>query len=112
MKTLEQIQLNPGIKVINTGGDGGAFKIRNSTGQNVFIIASYGGGWDHVSASLDNRCPTWDEMCKIKNMFFNDDEIVLQYHPAKSDYINIHPYCLHLWRPQNEVIICPPKYMI
>lgn len=26
-----------------------------------------------------------DEMCKLKADFFRDDEVVVQFHPAKSD---------------------------
>lgn len=36
-----------------------------------------------------------------KDMFFKEDEIVVQYHPAKSEYVNNMPNCLHLWRPTN-----------
>lgn len=58
------------------------------------------GGWEHVSVSPCNRKratpPTWAEMCEIKHMFFEDEEAVVQYHPPKSEYVNNHPYCLHL----------------
>jgi len=66
------------------------------------IIASDGGGWDHVSVSLADRCPTWAEMCEVKDLFFRDDEVVIQLHPAKANHINMHPFCLHLWRPQSQ----------
>jgi len=66
----------------------------------VQIRTSNGGGWEHISVSLKTRCPTWEEMCKVKGWCFSDDEVVMQLHPAKSDYRNQHPFCLHLWRPQ------------
>lgn len=84
-------------------------------GKGYNVIASNGGGWDHISVTPTNTkrgCPTWEVMCDIKKMFFEDDEIVLQYHPAKAEYINIYPCCLHLWRPQHEQIPTPPKYMV
>lgn len=56
-------------------------------------------GWEHVSVSLPHRCPTWEEMVRIKNLFWREDEAVMQLHPPKSDYVNFHPYTLHLWRP-------------
>lgn len=67
--------------------------------------------WDHVSVSVQNgeRCPTWEEMCWVKSLFFDDDECVVQYHPPKSDYVNVHPFVLHLWRPTESVIPMPPK---
>lgn len=69
------------------------------------IIVSDGGGWDHVSVSLPNKCPSWDSMCEVKRMFFRDDEVAFQLHPAKAQYVNFHPHCLHLWRPQTSVEI-------
>lgn len=91
----------------------GAFKIEIN--DKIFnIIASNGIGWEHVSVSIDNveRCPKWNEMCKIKDMFFKDDEVVMQLHPAKTEYINFHEYTLHLWRPLKEEIPLPLKIMV
>lgn len=113
MKSLAQIQLNPAIKIIEVGLDGGSayWKPTKSTRPAV-IIFSFGGGWDHVSVSFKSRCPSWDEMCMVKDMFFNEDETVIQYHPAKEDYINQHPYCLHLWKPHAIDLPKPPTFMI
>lgn len=65
-------------------------------------------GWEHVSVvvskkgKLPSRCPTWEEMCYIKDLFWNDDQEVMQFHPRKQDYVNLHEYCLHLWHPINK----------
>ena len=64
------------------------------------VRVSNGGRWDHVSVSLKTRCPTWEEMCFVREKFFADDEWVMQLHPPKSENVNYHPFCLHLWRPQ------------
>lgn len=69
-------------------------------------------GWEHVSVSLPNRCPNWEEMAFIKDCFWGEDECVVQYHPPKSEYVNNHPYCLHLWRSTQVKIPRPPTYMI
>lgn len=79
------------------GTNNGAFII-----SGLQVIASDGGGWDHVSVSKPDKIPTWEEMCLIKRLFFGDDEVVMQLHPAKKDYVNVHPRCLHLWRPQTQ----------
>jgi hypothetical protein len=76
------------------------------------IIASIGCDWDHVSVSLEKRCPTWIEMDYVKRLFFHQDEVVMQLHPAEKDHVNVHSYCLHLWRPQKEEIPLPPKWMV
>lgn len=75
-----------------------------------FIIASNGGGWEHVSVSpsTGKGTPTWSDMCYIKKLFFNDDEVVIQIHPRERDYVNIHNNCLHLWRPIDKELPLPP----
>lgn len=66
------------------------------------VRISAGGGWDHVSVSRQDRAPTWGEMNQIKRSCFRDDEIVMQLHVDDGRKVNLHPYCLHLWRPQTE----------
>ena len=55
-------------------------------------------GWEHVSVSFKDRDPTWAEMCAVKDIFWKDEEECIQIHPKKSEYVNIHPHCLHIWR--------------
>lgn len=78
----------------------------------LLVIASSGMGWDHVSVSRRDRTPTWEEMARVKKMFFKDDETVMQLHVPISDHINCHPNCLHLWRPQEQEIPRPPSVMV
>lgn len=61
---------------------------------------------DHVSVSYPNRMPTWDEMCFVKEIFFKDSEEAYQVHPKKSEYVNTHEYCLHIWRPHYKTLFC------
>lgn len=63
--------------------------------------------YEHVSVSLPTRCPTWREMCLVKFLFWEDHELVVQFHPPKSEHINVHPYCLHLWKPVDFDIPLP-----
>lgn len=71
-----------------------------------------GEGWEHVSARVkghdtkDERCPTWEEMCWIKQLFWEEEECVFQLHPPRSEYVNNHPFVLHLWR---NTKIDPPR---
>lgn len=91
----------------------GAFELKLEGSILTFrIIASCECGWEHVSVSTESRCPRWGEMCQIKDLFFEEDEWVIQYHPAKSDYVNVHEFCLHMWRPLNDTLPIPPKWMI
>lgn len=93
------------------GGFRAVFRKKTPT---FIIIVSWEMGWEHVSVSLPGamRCPTWEEMCYIKDLCWNDNETVIQYHPAKSDYVNFHPFVLHLWRPIDIDFPKPPTIMI
>ena len=89
----------------------GAFKFRIK-GNNYMVIASNGMDWEHVSVSCVSCIPSWEIMCEIKDMFFKEDEVVMQLHPKKEDYINNHPNCLHLWRPLKSTIPTPPPILV
>lgn len=69
-------------------------------------------GWEHVSVSTPTRCPTWEEMCIVKDLFWPEEEAVYQLHPPKSQYVNNHPYCLHMWRNANFPVALPPMTMV
>jgi hypothetical protein len=99
----------------------GAFIFPRKDGD-IRVIASDGTEWaegglplpafEHVSVSLANRCPTWGEMDWVKSLWWNDSETVIQYHVPKSQHINFHPYCLHLWKPIGIVIPLPPAITV
>ena len=94
-------------------GNNGAFVIRSSKlKQPLRVIASDGEGWEHVSVSLANRTPTWEEMCLVKRLFWDPEDCVIQFHPPASDYVNLHPHCLHLWRPVGTPIALPPSLLV
>jgi hypothetical protein len=86
--------------------------LKKSKGARLAVIATTEHGWDHVSVSLPNRCPTWSEMDFIKRLFFKNNEVAFQLHPATSNHINVHNFCLHIWRPQDVDIPLPPTYMV
>lgn len=94
----------PGFwRLVQAGEDGFAAQ----DGQ-LRIVVSWGGGWDHVSVSRVDRPPVWREMCRVKRAMFEAEETVVQYHPGVGLYVNEHPNCLHLWRPQNTDLPMPP----
>ena len=93
-------------------GNNGAFEVRLRHSQTVYVIASDGAGWEHVSACRRDRCPTWDEMCLIKDIFWDEEECVVQFHPPRSQYVDTHPYCLHLWKKIGETYETPPKEFV
>lgn len=116
MKTNAEIMNLNRLLVVNIGEDGGMGWLfgLHSNKPIASVIWSTGGGWDHVSISpmKKSHTPSWDEMCDLKDMFFREDEVVMQLHPAKSQYVNNMPNCLHLWKPQYELIPTPPSIMV
>ncbi len=113
---LESGRVRTGV-MASTGFDGmNGFFITDHVGGSIKIMASDGSGWDlpgqpweHVSVSCETRCPTWIEMDWVKDQFWDEGETVIQFHVPKSDHINRHPYCLHLWKPTKLGLPMPPK---
>lgn len=100
-------------------GPQGLFLVRLRLNAECKVIASDGrdwqaGGlpmplWEHVSVSMETRCPTWLEMQEVKEMFWQPNEVVVQYHVDTEDRVNLHRYCLHLWRCPAHDFPRPPK---
>lgn len=111
MRYTPDLKRDKRIRVVETGPDGcmGFIQIGHSL---LKFIASWGGGWDHVSVSRDDRCPRWEEMDAVKRAFFLPDEVAYQLHPREDRHISIHENCLHLWRPQEREIPLPPLVMV
>lgn len=117
MKTPEQFRIKLGVNASDSSfGNNGAFKIPFSNRTEALVICSDGMGWEHVSVSVisdkKERTPTWAEMCKVKNYFWDDTETVVQFHPPKSEYVNNHKHCLHLWKPFGAEIPTPPSILV
>lgn len=115
MKTVEEILSYKGIysDKLKIGDDG----IKGFISVNridMSFVASWGGGWDHVSVAPINRktIPTWDMMCKVKDIFFKSEEAVIQIHPPKDEYVNNMPNCLHLWRCRYKEMVLPPSCFV
>lgn len=124
MKVPEKYRVTYGIMSSSkTDGNNGVFIIPvgyDEPGVKYYqVIASNGLGWEHVSVVLLNESrnpskvmPTWEDMCALKDWFWDEMDCVVQYHPPKSEHINNHQYCLHLWRPTEAVLPIPDKYMV
>lgn len=95
-------------------GNNGAFLLPRPTRMDLFVIVSDQLGWEHVSVSVkgQRRVPTYEEMCYVKDLFWGEEETVMQLHPPKSVHVNLHKYVLHLWRPTDGKIPLPPTYLV
>ena len=103
MKPLEEIKKDRRLAFINSVKT--LFEMQGyitlSNGRKGTFIAGHNeNGMEHVSVMLYHKLPTWNEMCEIKDIFWNDEETVVQLHPKKSAYTDICD-ALHLWRPVN-----------
>lgn len=104
-------------------GNNGVFVIPHPRIKNYFFLCIISDGhdstmWEHVSIVVKShdikvkRCPTWEEMCFVKDCFWHEEETVVQYHPPKSESVDNHQYCLHLFRHIDTEIMRPPSNMV
>ena len=112
---LEDYRVRHGYMASERGADYGKFEdVPGPCGQALRIISSGSDsetGWEHVSVS-GRRVPNWQEMCWVKDLFWSDEDCVVQFHPARSEYVNFHPRCLHLWRPLRADMPTPPAHLV
>jgi hypothetical protein len=80
----------------------------------VIFTTAHDNPWEHASVSVHRkkRTPTWAEMCHVKDLFWKKSEMCIQYHPAEADYVNCHPYTLHIWRNKDSEFPKPPAVMV
>jgi len=100
-------------------GNNGAFDIDSpEPGWRLSMICSDGIGWEHVSVRAykegtpKSRVPNWREMCHVKDLCWGPEDVVMQLHPRRSEYVNNHPHVLHLWRPTAGTIPTPPSIAV
>jgi hypothetical protein len=93
----------------------GRFILQGPCGAKLQIVAeNENQNWEHVSVSLTKhrRSPNWPEMCFVKDLFWDEEECVVQFHPPLSQYARNHRYCLHLWKPTHQTIPAPPASLV
>ena len=113
MRNIEDILKHPNLQFAKENIDGGVAEIHVGGWQGS-VIWSNGAGWEHISVHPFARriTPSWDDMCKVKEIFFKDDEAVIQVHPTKAEYVNNLENCLHLWRCTYKDMVLPPAILV
>jgi hypothetical protein len=53
--------------------------------------------WLQVSCAHRNKLPNWETLKYVKNTFIGEDKTAIQILPAADNFVNLHPYVLHLW---------------
>jgi len=93
-------------------GNNGFFIIKHEVYE-IRCQASDKKGWEHVSVTISrNHPPPWKIMCFVKDLFWEKEDTVIQFHPPESKYVNLHENCLHLWRSTEEKIKIPETELI
>ena len=82
--------------------------IYRNKAQGLLVLASIAtleGGKKvlHISLSRRSRLPSWDDVKRVKEAFLGSEREAYHVLPKQSDYVNLHPYCLHLWSEDLEV---------
>jgi len=73
-----------------------------SSPQKLYVIISCGKEsdgrkWKHVSLSFKDKLPSYEDMKQVKDLFIGAEEEAIQVFPRRSEFVNHHPYVLHLW---------------
>jgi hypothetical protein len=88
-----------GWRMIHRGEDGATYQHRS--GMTLILSAAVeedGKRWAHLSIAHPHRLPTWAELVAARDAFFGPEAACVQVLAPKSKHVNIHAYCLHLWR--------------
>jgi hypothetical protein len=81
---------------------GRAFRVQNCSSKGLLVLAKVcveadSEVWLHVSFSRRDRIPDWSDTTFVKNTFIGEDKEAYVKLPKQEEYVNFHPYCLHLW---------------
>lgn len=100
MRAFKPDPLPRGWRLARDGLDGAAY--RDDTGLNAILSGNReadGRRWLHLSVSRPSRLPTWDDLKRARAALLGADRYAYAVFPPTDKYVNLHPFCLHLWSP-------------
>jgi hypothetical protein len=111
---LEEYRLRAGAYASRPHAPYGAFEMTGPCGERLTIMAADGRdtGWEHVSVSTRRRIPNWIEMAFVKDLCWEAEDCVVQFHPPRSRYVNNYSVVLHLWRWTRGEFPSPPDILV
>lgn len=117
MKELEKILANGKLNIKTQLTDGDDIQLRAYytdplTQKRYWCKFTRAMGWEHLTISGQNKVPDWNVMCKVKDIFWDDEECCIEYHPRKSQYVNNNETCLHIWKPIGVELPEPPTILL
>ena len=89
----------PGWRQVARSLDGAEYR-HNIAPYSVIISATAeddGRPWAHFSVAHPHRLPTWDDLVRFKEAFLGAESKAIQVIAPRSQWVNIHPHCLHLF---------------
>lgn len=96
----EGVRLPKDYKAVDRKEDGTMW--RSSDGLTVIMsgaIEADGNRWIHVSVSHKRRMPRWQELALLKDWLIGEERNVVQVMPRRSQWVNLHENCLHMFAP-------------
>lgn len=71
----------------------GTFKYKRCT-----VMVSIDNGKWHLSISKRNASPSYKEIKAARYYYIPNDVTMAQLFPPEEEFVNLHPYCHHLWQ--------------
>lgn len=101
LKYFGELKMPPNFELIEVRGDG-FFATGKIHGKQYTVISSVskendGNIWHHLSVASRSRLPSYDVLKFVKATFMRPDKDAIEVHAKKTNHINIHPNCRHLW---------------
>lgn len=81
----------------------GARAFKSNT--NLRVMLSRDADRWHISVSLPDRYPNWDEIKEARYKFIPNDVFMIMGLPPKEYFINVHENCFHLWEMKDQHLI-------
>jgi len=66
------------------------------------IIVSIDNGLWHLSISTERCSPSYKEIKEARYRYIPNEVTMAQIFPPKEEFVNLHPFCHHLWEIRGE----------
>lgn len=105
--SFANLKIPPGWECRIEGHDGYLWYNRKK-GLSVIASVSFeedNRQWLHLSMAHTRRVPTYYELCYLKRHWAGEEHKCIMIFPPRSEHVNFHPNCLHLFCCLSEDII-------
>lgn len=96
-----------GWRIVQPWGDGYGLEERSGLRVLVSTAPYEDREWMHVSLSRKDRLPSYADLQYVKEVVIGNDRWAAQLFPPRTDHVNLHQFCLHLWVPLDGALPWP-----